>query len=150
MEKVNLWVVLLLLILPVRFTIWGITYLWQIKLLSQYKGRIMAKVTDIRKYVCFNRVYTKVTLYFFTFQYCIDEIVYNVELKWGDKNNNKYPLGTEIEIQYNEKNPAKFLVSGEEKEWKKEANKVLIYSGIQVADRRAVQCRRNIVSPTGT
>ena len=110
----------------------------------------MAKVTDIREYVCFNRVYTKVTLYFFTFQYCIDEIVYNVELKWGAENNNKYSLGTEIEIQYNEKNPAKFLVSGEEKEWKKEANKVLIYSGIQVADRRTVQCRRNIVSATGT
>ncbi len=129
MGKTNLGVWLIFISFPSIFTYIAIQYFWQIKLLNQYKGRVIAKVIYIREDTYFERGFKKATMYFFTFEYCIDEVVYRAELKWGVKNNIQYPIGDEIEIQYDEKNPTKFLVSGEEKYWKKEALKYTIVAG---------------------
>ncbi len=129
MEKIDMTAVILFTILPIMLTFSSIQSFWQIRLLKRYKGRVNAKVVGIREHIYFDRIFKKVTVYFFTFQYCIDDVTYVLELKWGVTDNVRYPLGSEVELSYDEKNHTNFLVSGEEKHWKKEAIQIMIWAG---------------------
>lgn len=120
----------LLSILPMMPTFSSIQFLWQIRLLKRYKGRVKAKVIEIRERFYFIRCFTKVTVYYFTFQYHIDDVNYVIESKWGIIDAVRYPLGSEVELSYDERNPTRFLVSGEEKIWKKQVIKMTIVAGV--------------------
>ena len=52
-----------------------------------------------------------------------------LESKWGVIEDIRYPLESEVELSYDEKNHTNFLVSGEEKHWKKQAIKAIIFAG---------------------
>ncbi len=130
MKKIDMTALILLSILPMIFTISSIVYLWQIRLLKQYKGRVKAKVIGIREHYYYERILKKVTIYFFTFQYCIDGVTYANELWWGVTDDIRYPLESEVEISYDEKNPERFLVTGGEKRWKKQGIEAMILAGV--------------------
>ncbi len=129
MEKIDMMFVIFFTVLSMMLTFTSIQYLWQIRLLKRYKGRVNAKVVGIREDFYFERILKKITVYYFTFQYCIDGVTYMLESKWGVIEDIRYPLESEVELSYDEKNHTNFLVSGEEKHWKKQAIKAIIFAG---------------------
>ena len=81
MEKIDMMFVIFFTVLSMMLTFTSIQYLWQIRLLKRYKGRVNAKVVGIREDFYFERIFKKITVYYFTFQYCIDGVTYMLESK---------------------------------------------------------------------
>ena len=118
MEKINLTVLVILICLAILTTLRAIGYFVELRKYKRYEGNTIAKVIEIRENVFYGHN-AKMTIYYLTFEDTVEEKHYKEENKWGYGNEIWYPLGSEVRICYNKKNPYKFVVSGEENHWKK-------------------------------
>ncbi len=59
MEKIDMMFVIFFTVLSMMLTFTSIQYLWQIRLLKRYKGRVNAKVVGIREDFYFERIFKK-------------------------------------------------------------------------------------------
>ncbi len=88
--------------------LWKIHYLTRIK---SYKGRVIAKVTDVKENVYYLRE-GGVHCYHPTYQYSVNGIIYEKISLQGYRDRLRYPLGSEVVICYDEKNPRRSEVGG--------------------------------------
>ena len=100
--------------------LWKINYSKRIK--KNYKGRVIAKVIDVKEHVYYERGRGKVHTYYPTYQYSVNEIVYEKRSLWGYYNKLRYPLDSEVVIYYDEKKPQRSAVGGRmEEEFREES-----------------------------
>lgn len=97
--------------------------IWRI---HKYDGRVTAKIISIRVLTYYWRIFTKVNLYYATYQYNIDGIDYEIEVHRGYRDD-FHPVGKEVILCYNKNNPRKIAPLDEAKFWKKEAIKSGIF-----------------------
>ena len=69
--------------------LWKINYLKRIK---NYKGRVIAKVIDVKEHGFPERRWGKVHTYYPTYQYSVNGIVYEKRSLWGYYDKLCYPL----------------------------------------------------------
>ena len=99
--------------------LWKINYLKRIK---NYKGRVIAKVIDVKEHGFPERRWGKVHTYYPTYQYSVNGIVYEKRSSWGYYDKLRYPLGSEIVMYYDEKKPQRSAVGGRMEEEFREEN----------------------------
>ena len=99
--------------------LWKINYLKRIK---NYKGRVIAKVIDVKEHGFPERRWGKVHTYYPTYQYSVNGIVYEKRSSWGYYDKLRYPLGSEIVMYYDEKKPQRSAVGGRMEEELREDN----------------------------
>lgn len=104
----------------------------ELRKLRIYEGRTTGKVVEIREEIHYERIFTRVIMYYLTYEYMVDETIYRLEPGWGTLKILRYPLGTEVEIYYDKKCPQKFTVGGEEevKHWKHSIYSMIAISAI--------------------
>ena len=100
--------------------LWKINYSKRIK--KNYKGRVIAKVIDVKEYVLHIKGRGKVHAYYPTYQYSVNGIVYEKRSSWGYYDKLRYPLGSEIVMYYDEKKPQRSAVGGRMEEELREDN----------------------------
>ena len=100
--------------------LWKINYSKRIK--KNYKGRVIAKVIDVKEYVLHIKGRGKVHAYYPAYQYSVNGIVYEKRSSWGYYDKLRYPLGSEIVMYYDEKKPQRSAVGGRMEEEFREEN----------------------------
>ena len=100
--------------------LWKINYSKRIK--KNYKGRVIAKVIDVKEYVLHIKGRGKVHAYYPAYQYSVNGIVYEKRSSWGYYDKLRYPLGSEIVMYYDEKRPQRSAVGGRMEEELREDN----------------------------
>ena len=100
--------------------LWKINYSKRIK--KNYKGRVIAKVIDVKEYVLHIKGRGKVHAYYPAYQYSVNGIVYEKRSSWGYYDKLRYPLGSEIVMYYDEKKPQRSAVGGRMEEELREDN----------------------------
>ena len=100
--------------------LWKINYSKRIK--KNYKGRVIAKVIDVKEHVYRRKAWGKVHAYYPTYQYSVNGIVYEKRSSWGYYDKLRYPLGSEIVMYYDEKKPQRSAVGGRMEEELREDN----------------------------
>lgn len=113
---------LLALIYTIGMTIESLGTFGMVWRLHKYDGRVTSKVISIRVQSYYYRIFTKVNLYYPTYQYNIDGIIYKTEFQRGYRDD-FHPVGKEVILCYDKNNLKKIVPLNEEKFWKKEAIK---------------------------
>ena len=107
-------------LIQIGWLLWKINYSKRIK--KNYKGRVIAKVIDVKEYVLHIKGRGKVHAYYPTYQYSVNGIVYEKRSSWGYYDKLRYPLGSEIVMYYDEKKPQRSAVGGRMEEELREDN----------------------------
>ena len=96
-------VIIVIGLIQTGWLLWKINYSKRIK--KNYKGRVIAKVIDVKEHGFPERRWGKVHTYYPTYQYSVNGIVYEKRSSWGYYDKLRYPLGSEIVMYYDEKKP---------------------------------------------
>ena len=113
-------VIIVIGLIQTGWLLWKINYSKRIK--KNYKGRVIAKVIDVKEYVLHIKGRGKVHAYYPTYQYSVNGIVYEKRSSWGYYDKLRYPLGSEIVMYYDEKKPQRSAVGGRMEEELREDN----------------------------
>lgn len=113
----------------ILFTIEFLKDLWMVKKIHKYEGRVVAKIIRVRVHTCYDRIYTKINLYYPTYQYNVEGKNYEREFSQGYRGDFQR-VGKEVVLCYDKKNPEKIVPRDEEEFWKKEARKGAILNFI--------------------
>ena len=113
-------VIIVIGLIQTGWLLWKINYSKRIK--KNYKGRVIAKVIDVKEHVYRRKAWGKVHAYYPTYQYSVNGIVYEKRSSWGYYDKLRYPLGSEIVMYYDEKKPQRSAVGGRmEEEFREES-----------------------------
>lgn len=88
-----------------------------VRRIHKYEGRVTAKIIGIRNDDYYFK-FVKTNNFYPTYQYSIDDILYEIESPWGYREYN-CSVGQEVILFYDLKRPKKFVPGEEEKEWEK-------------------------------
>ena len=113
-------VIIVIGLIQTGWLLWKINYSKRIK--KNYKGRVIAKVIDVKEYVLHIKGRGKVHAYYPAYQYSVNGIVYEKRSSWGYYDKLRYPLGSEIVMYYDEKKPQRSAVGGRMEEEFREEN----------------------------
>ena len=113
-------VIIVIGLIQTGWLLWKINYSKRIK--KNYKGRVIAKVIDVKEYVLHIKGRGKVHAYYPAYQYSVNGIVYEKRSSWGYYDKLRYPLGSEIVMYYDEKKPQRSAVGGRMEEELREDN----------------------------
>jgi hypothetical protein len=129
MERVDGIAVVGFLFLAIFVSSDAVQALWQIKKFRGYEGYTIAKVSGIREVIYYERIFTRVTVYYITYQYIVDGTIYESETPGGTCKK-KYTLWSEEKIRYDKDHPEKCMAEGDEEEWKNLAIRSAIIAGM--------------------
>ena len=113
---------IVIVVMALISTVWLLLKVNYSKRIKNYKGRVIAKVIDVKEHVYYERGRGKVHTYYPTSQYSVNEIVYEKGSVWGYYNKLRYPLDSEVVIYYDEKKPQRSAVGGRMEEEFREEN----------------------------
>ena len=113
-------VIIVIGLIQTGWLLWKINYSKRIK--KNYKGRVIAKVIDVKEYVLHIKGRGKVHAYYPAYQYSVNGIVYEKRSSWGYYDKLRYPLGSEIVMYKKEKKPQRSAVGGRMEEELREDN----------------------------
>ena len=113
---------IVIVVMALISTVWLLLKVNYSKRIKNYKGRVIAKVIDVKEHVYRRKAWGKVHAYYPTYQYSVNEIVYEKRSLWGYYNKLRYPLDSEVVIYYDEKKPQRSAVGGRmEEEFREES-----------------------------
>lgn len=84
--------------------------------IRNYKGRTIGKVINVNEKILYNKL-NKKKLYYATYRYIVDEVIYEEDFPFYHKLPDLIPIGQEKMISYSEKKPKNFIPDGEENVW---------------------------------
>lgn len=71
--------------------------------IRNYKGRTIGKVINVNEKILYNKL-NKKKLYYATYRYIVDEVIYEEDFPFYHKSPDLIPIGQEKMISYSEKN----------------------------------------------
>lgn len=113
---------IVIVVMALISTVWLLLKVNYSKRIKNYKGRVIAKVIDVKEHGFPERRWGKVHTYYPTYQYSVNGIVYEKRSSWGYYDKLRYPLGSEIVMYYDEKKPQRSAVGGRMEEELREDN----------------------------